>query len=65
MRFKKETADDKQKRLREWHNWFAWKPVRINREIVWLETIQRSGLLRDRPLEKPYWKWFYRDLKDE
>lgn len=65
MRFKVETRDDKEKRLREWHNWFAWRPVRINREIVWLETIQRSGLLRDRPYEKSYWKWFYRNKNDE
>lgn len=25
----------------EWHNWFAWYPVRINNKYVWLKTVQR------------------------
>lgn len=30
-------------RVAEWHNWFAWRPVRLlDGRIVWLETIQRK-----------------------
>lgn len=24
-----------------WHKWFAWRPVRIDERIYWLETIER------------------------
>jgi hypothetical protein len=32
------------RRLRElgWHEWFAWHPVLVDREWVWLETVQRK-----------------------
>lgn len=26
---------------RKWHLWFAWKPVIVGDEEVWLETIER------------------------
>jgi len=26
---------------REWHPWFAWRPIRIGSVVVWLEVIQR------------------------
>lgn len=26
----------------EWHQWFAWHPVRINGQWVWLETVERK-----------------------
>lgn len=30
-------------RVAEWHNWFAWRPVRLlDGRTVWLETIQRK-----------------------
>ena len=25
----------------KWHRWFAWHPVRVRDEIVWLETVWR------------------------
>ena len=24
-----------------WHNWFAWHPVKVGHEWVWLETVMR------------------------
>lgn len=27
-----------------WHDWFAWRPVRLEtKQCVWLEPIQRKG----------------------
>jgi hypothetical protein len=32
------------RRLRQWHRWFAWRPVHIAPDIcVWLEKIERKG----------------------
>lgn len=28
-------------KLQQWHRWFAWCPIRMNGECVWLETIER------------------------
>lgn len=30
-------------RLREWHDYFAWKPARLGRFCYWLQTIQRQS----------------------
>lgn len=30
---------------RKWHNWFAWFPVRVSKKIIWLERIQRKGVM--------------------
>jgi hypothetical protein len=32
----------KPKNVREWHPWFAWYPVKIQNEVVWLEKVQRK-----------------------
>lgn len=30
-------------RLREWHDWFAWYPVRMgDNDCRWLETVERK-----------------------
>jgi hypothetical protein len=34
---------------RLWHNWFAWRPVRIGNEMVWLEIVQRKAETVKRP----------------
>lgn len=36
--------------LRQWHKWFAWKPVRIDEEDkvftwIWLEQVERKILI--------------------
>ena len=31
--------------LREWHEWFAWRPVRVSRkETRWLEKVYRRRI---------------------
>ena len=38
MRFKfKESRD-----IYKWHVWFAWYPVKVGKQWVWLETVWRK-----------------------
>jgi hypothetical protein len=44
----------------EWHDWFAWRPVLIEGQTVWLETVQRRMLsdwwkYRIKPQIPPMW----------
>jgi hypothetical protein len=40
-----ETIKEKKIRLEQWHDWFAWYPVRVgSHDGRWLETIKRQGL---------------------
>lgn len=41
MRWRSETFDERRKRLETWRPWFAWRPVLIGSERVWLEWIFR------------------------
>lgn len=41
MRWRTETFNEKSKRLLTWRRWFAWRPVMIDNERVWLEWIYR------------------------
>lgn len=41
MRWKTETFNERRDRLGKWRPWFAWKPVMIENERVWLEWIYR------------------------
>lgn len=46
--------------LTNWHPWFAWRPVRVDRrQCVWLETVQRKGQLHA-CWDKLFWTWEYR-----
>lgn len=33
--------------LFKWHDWFAWRPVFVDSELVWLETVKRRLSLKD------------------
>ena len=38
-----ETFYSKIERTKEWHDWFAWRPVRVaNHDCRWLETVERK-----------------------
>lgn len=54
-----------EKTLGKWHLWFAWYPVTIDDERVWLEKVQRRMNL-DWIWFDRYWgrKWNYK-LKSE
>ena len=63
MRWKRETAQEQYKRLTDWHEWFAWRPIRLSTidqasqqlidttEIIWCETVMRK---LDRHAHKTY-----------
>lgn len=59
-------------RLKEWHTWFAWKPVRIEEKrtgltkLVWLEFVSRRWVPVDpvRNAQLAFWDydfvtWYY------
>lgn len=31
----------KQKNREAWHMWFAWYPITVKSEIIWLECVER------------------------
>ena len=31
------------KNITKWHKWFAWKPIIINKNIVWFKNVWRKG----------------------
>jgi hypothetical protein len=39
MRWKTETLAERRERLMIWRPWFAWRPVMIGNERVWLEWV--------------------------
>lgn len=43
MRWHSETYDAWLDRIANWHHWFAWYPVQVEQQRVWLETVERSG----------------------
>jgi hypothetical protein len=34
-------------RKKDWHRWFAWKPVSINDNVVWFKFLYRRGYRHD------------------
>lgn len=38
------------KRKAKWHKWFAWHPVRIDGDAVWLEYVERKHTIIYAPL---------------
>jgi hypothetical protein len=47
-----------------WHDWFAWHPVRTPEGWVWLETIRRKGrrtlIANGDGQPEHVWEWEYR-----
>jgi len=48
----------------QWHNWFAWYPVRVptkgrmsKQHKVWLKTVRRRGTLEMCGFTDAYWHW--------
>ena len=49
----------------EWRDWFAWFPVKIQGEWIWLETVQRTQVAPfDRAFIHPLYvaPWSYRHI---
>lgn len=42
----------------KWHEWFAWHPVQVEWEIVWLEKVERRLQKMEFPsLYGPSWEY--------
>lgn len=39
MRWKRETSDEYRDRLKKWRKHFAWYPIKLEHEWVWLEKV--------------------------
>lgn len=56
---------EKLDKKKQWHKWFAWHPVVVNREWVWLETISRKGYTKGVSENNVvYLGWNYKSLND-
>jgi hypothetical protein len=42
VRWHSESWDTARTRLTQWHRWYAWFPVRVGEQRVWLEWIERK-----------------------
>lgn len=59
------TSEEKESAREQWHNWFAWYPVRIGRhDCRWLEVIRRKGMLHC-GYEGRYWTYKYKVIKTD
>jgi hypothetical protein len=48
---------------KEWHRWFAWRPVRIGpNECIWLETLDRKGTYHSGYMCHTWWTFEFRRL---
>lgn len=61
MRWNYESLDQKAKRLAKWQKWFAWYPIRIGNNKVWLETVYRRYKVYYGPGEE-VWEVQYTDM---
>lgn len=43
MRWKSESSSVWKNRIQEWHRWFAWHPIRIGEEKLWLCFVYRRA----------------------
>lgn len=51
---------EKRARLEQWHDWFAWYPVRVaSHDCRWLERVGRKGVLLS-ARRGGIWRWQYR-----
>ena len=55
MRWHSETHTQRMERIKEWHEWFAWRPVkdRAHGYRMWFETVLRQF----NPGSGPYWNY--------
>ena len=61
MRWQTETFNEKQKRLAQWRPWFAWRPIMIGNERVWLERVYRRYRMHYGPAGETYYEVEYAD----
>lgn len=51
---------------KEWHNWFAWRPVKLQTEteIAWLHHIERKQISVCKSSTYYEYEWIYRRKKE-
>lgn len=50
------------KAIQEWHEWFAWKPVKINEHLFWLcKVMRKADIVPCFPVGS-YLSWQYREI---
>lgn len=58
------TFEEKWEQRKQWHPWFAWRPVRVDsRDCRWLEWVERKGTEDVRSCgfaSSVYLRWTYR-----
>lgn len=60
------TWPEKKAALEQWHDWFAWYPVRVApHDCRWLERVDRKGTLMCEGWGDSWWVWQYRTKGDE
>ena len=63
MQWNSESRQSRWERITHWHKWFAWHPIRVGEEIVWLEWVERFYADVSGGLESGYYEWVYRNLE--
>jgi hypothetical protein len=64
MRFKLPTKCQEGDEI-PWHKWFAWYPISVENEVLWLETVHRKGTVTfDTYSGFPTVRWEYRFLEN-
>lgn len=43
MKWKHKSINDRVKKVKQWHDWFAWYPIRLDEEIFWLQRLKRKA----------------------
>jgi hypothetical protein len=61
MRWQIETRDEKRNRLAQWRPWFAWYPVMVDNDKVWLEWVYRRFQTHYGPIGEIYYVKEYAD----
>ncbi|MDR7037382.1 hypothetical protein J2X36_002129 [Methylobacterium sp. BE186] len=62
MRISHAWLERRYERLTNWHRWFAWRPVSLDGETIWLETVERKGEFHCGGFGDCIWFWQYRPL---
>jgi len=67
MRWETRKPGARRRAKHQWHNWFAWHPVRIpktGKTVIWLEVVKRKGEVVPSWADG-CWRFEYKEVGDE